>query len=131
MVTESTTYIANMIGHEDVGDGTKAFSFRRPAGFQFKAGQYIDVTLLDPPQTDAEGNTRTFSLVNPPSAKHADDCHSHTRHCIQACSGISSVRIVREHQGPDGLFLFAEGRITSNHPVGRRHWHHAIHEHHR
>ena len=68
MITESTTYIANLIGHEDVADGTKAFYFRRPAGFQFRAGQYIDVTLLDPPQTDTEGNTRTFSLVNAPSA---------------------------------------------------------------
>ena len=68
MITGSTTYIANLIGHEDVAEGTKAFYFRRPAGFQFRAGQYIDVTLLDPPQTDAEGNTRTFSLVNPPSA---------------------------------------------------------------
>lgn len=68
MITDSTTYVANLIGHEDVADGTKAFSFRRPAGFQFRAGQYIDLTLLDPSQTDAKGNTRTFSLVNPPSA---------------------------------------------------------------
>lgn len=68
MIKESTTYVANLIGHEDVADRTKAFYFRRPAGFQFRAGQYIDVTLLDPPQTDAKGNTRTFSLVNAPSA---------------------------------------------------------------
>jgi len=52
----------------------RSFTSRRPAGFQFTAGQYIDVTLLDPLQTDAQGNNRTFLLVYSPCADH---CHSH------------------------------------------------------
>ncbi len=49
---------------EDVAEGTMAFHFQKPSGFQFKAGQFADVTLTDPPETDAEGNTRTsFSKI--------------------------------------------------------------------
>jgi ferredoxin-NADP reductase len=51
---------------EDVAEGTMAFHFQKPSGFQFKAGQFADVTLTDPPETDAEGNTRTFSIASPP-----------------------------------------------------------------
>jgi ferredoxin-NADP reductase len=43
-----------------------AFHFEKPSGFAFKAGQSVDVTLIDPPHTDAEGNTRTFSIASPP-----------------------------------------------------------------
>ncbi len=43
-----------------------AFHFEKPSGFTFNAGQFADVTLIDPPETDAEGNTRTFSIASPP-----------------------------------------------------------------
>ena len=43
-----------------------AFYFAKPTGFNFKAGQFTDVTLTDPPETDAEGNIRTFSIASPP-----------------------------------------------------------------
>ena len=43
-----------------------AFHFDKPAGFEFRAGQAIDLTLLNPPETDAEGNTRAFSIVSAP-----------------------------------------------------------------
>ena len=45
-----------------------AFHFERPSGFSFRAGQFADVTLTDPLETDAEGNTRTFSIASPPFA---------------------------------------------------------------
>ena len=43
-----------------------AFHFAKPAGFQFLAGQAIDLTLLTPPEADPEGNTRTFTLASAP-----------------------------------------------------------------
>ena len=51
---------------EEVAEGTMAFYFEKPSGFNFKAGQFADVTLTGPPETDAEGNTRTFSIASPP-----------------------------------------------------------------
>src|SRR5215470_14121301 len=50
----------------DVAEGTMAFHLEKPSGFQFKAGQYMNVTLIDPPETDAEGNTRSFSIASAP-----------------------------------------------------------------
>jgi ferredoxin-NADP reductase len=50
----------------DVAEGTVAFHMEKPAGFQFKAGQYINVTLIEPPETDAEGNSRSFSIASAP-----------------------------------------------------------------
>lgn len=62
----STGHTAKLNGREQLAEGTMAFHFDRPKGFEFRAGQAIDVTLLDPPETDAEGNIRTFSIASPP-----------------------------------------------------------------
>ncbi len=53
-------------GKEQIADGTMAFHFEKPAGFVFKAGQFGDFTLINPVETDAEGNTRGFSLASAP-----------------------------------------------------------------
>jgi ferredoxin-NADP reductase len=52
---------------ETVAESTMAFHFDRPGGFEYKAGQYMMITLINPPETDAEGNTRTFTIAGPPS----------------------------------------------------------------
>lgn len=54
------------IGHEEIAEGTMAFHFKRPRDYQFIAGQCADVTLLNPPETDSEGNIRTFSITSAP-----------------------------------------------------------------
>jgi ferredoxin-NADP reductase len=54
---------------EDVADGTMAFHFEKSEGFLYKAGQFADFTLINPPETDAEGNTRGFSLASAPYEK--------------------------------------------------------------
>jgi ferredoxin-NADP reductase len=59
---------ATLIRREEVAEGTMAFHLEKPAGFSFRAGQFADVTLTDPLETDAEGNTRTFSIASPPFA---------------------------------------------------------------
>ena len=51
---------------EEIADGTMAFHFEKPGGFDFKAGQFGDFTLINPVETDAEGNTRGFSLASAP-----------------------------------------------------------------
>jgi ferredoxin-NADP reductase len=57
---------SKLMRREEVAEGTMAFHFEKPPGFNFNAGQFADVTLTDPPETDAEGNTRTFSIASPP-----------------------------------------------------------------
>ena len=45
-------------GRQEIASGTVAFRFEKPAEFSYKAGQFGDFTLANPPETDAEGNTR-------------------------------------------------------------------------
>lgn len=58
--------MAKLAERLEVAEHTMAFRFERPDGWAFKAGQSIDMTLLDPPETDAEGNKRAFSIASSP-----------------------------------------------------------------
>jgi ferredoxin-NADP reductase len=58
--------LVDLKGRTEIAEQTMAFCFDKPAGFQFTAGQYVDVTLLDPPETDSEGDTRAFSIASAP-----------------------------------------------------------------
>ena len=60
----------NLITHEVVAEGTMRFRFTKPEGFTYRAGQSIDLTLINPPETDAEGNTRAFTLASSPDDEY-------------------------------------------------------------
>lgn len=62
----SPTFMSKLKEREDVAERTIAFRFDKPPGWTFKAGQFIDMTLLQPPETDSEGNTRAFSIASGP-----------------------------------------------------------------
>lgn len=62
-------YSVKLKNRAEVAYQTMAFYFEKPAGFDFKAGQTIDITLINPPQTDDEGNIRTFSIASAPYEK--------------------------------------------------------------
>lgn len=55
-----------LIKKEEIANGTMAFYFEKPEGFEYRAGQFADYTLIDPQETDEEGNTRGFSLITAP-----------------------------------------------------------------
>jgi ferredoxin-NADP reductase len=55
-----------LLKKDTVADGTIAFHFEKPKDFEFRAGQFADYTLINPPETDEEGNTRGFSLAYAP-----------------------------------------------------------------
>ena len=61
-----TGYASKLLSRVEVADGTMAFHFEKPSQFDFKPGQSADVTLFNPPETDSEGNTRTFSIASSP-----------------------------------------------------------------
>jgi len=64
--TEPSYFSVKLTSREEVAEGTTAFRFEKPAGWTFKAGQSMDMTLLDPAETDSEGNTRAFSIASAP-----------------------------------------------------------------
>ncbi|HET6511136.1 MAG TPA: FAD-dependent oxidoreductase [Candidatus Kapabacteria bacterium] len=59
-------YNVSLIRKYEVAQGTLAFEFEKPADYQFTAGQATDWTLIDPAETDTEGNSRSFSIAAAP-----------------------------------------------------------------
>lgn len=62
----SPGFICKLKDRKEVAEGTMAFRFEKPSGWTFKAGQYLDMTLLDPSEMDSEGNLRSFSIASAP-----------------------------------------------------------------
>jgi len=50
-----TSNRSTLLSRIEVAEETMAFHFERPRGFLFKAGQYIDLTLLGPQPGSANG----------------------------------------------------------------------------
>jgi len=67
--TASPVTLSKLVSRHEVAERTTAFRFEKPSNWTFKAGQALDMTLLKPSETDAEGNTRTFSIASGPRKK--------------------------------------------------------------
>ena len=52
--------------HKTICAGTTAFYFEKPENFQFEAGQFANLTLVAPSDSDLKGDTRTLSLASAP-----------------------------------------------------------------
>jgi ferredoxin-NADP reductase len=72
----SSELVVKLKSQKEIADYTMAFRFEKPVNWTFKAGQSLDMTLLDPPEMDAEGNKRAFSIA---SAPHEDTLMIATR----------------------------------------------------
>src|SRR5690348_3288781 len=100
--TASAGTLSKLVSRHEVAERTTAFRFEKPLNWKFKAGQFLDMTLLDPAETDAEGNVRAFSIA---SAPHEETLMVATRMRDTAFKRVlntmalgSSVRI----EGPSG-----------------------------
>ncbi len=60
------TYTVKLKSRQEIARETMAFHFEKPDDFYFKPGHTIDLTLIDPPESDAQGNSRVFSIASAP-----------------------------------------------------------------
>ncbi len=63
---QKAAYTIALKAKKEIAKGTMAFTFERPSDMQFMPGQHIRMTLIDPPETDDEGDSRFFSLASTP-----------------------------------------------------------------
>lgn len=61
-----STHKTQLRWREEVAEGTMAFQFAKPPGFNHQPGQSMSLTLLNPPQTDDAGHSRTFTIASSP-----------------------------------------------------------------
>lgn len=64
--TGSPSFTSRLRRKEEVAERTMSFEFDKPSGWRFKAGQFIDITIDNPPETDGRGNSRSFSIASAP-----------------------------------------------------------------
>ena len=59
-------FMTKLKNRMEVAERTMAFQFDKPSTWTFKPGQFIDITLPNPPENDTEGNKRGFSIASAP-----------------------------------------------------------------
>ena len=65
-VADWPKFLAKLTDREEVAERTMAFRFEKPVAFKFTPGQFVDITLVNPRETDSEGNARGFSIASAP-----------------------------------------------------------------
>ena len=105
----SPGWMCKLKDRKEVAEGTMAFRFEKPSGWTFKAGQHLDMTLLNPSETDSEGNVRSFTIA---SAPHEETLMVATRMRDTAFKRVlrtmplgTAVKI----EGPSGDLILKEG----------------------
>jgi len=93
---------------EPVAEGTFAFYFEKPADFAHEAGQNAMFTLIDPPQNDAAGPTRPFTIA---SAPHEPELMIATRmrdSAFKRTLRAAPIGTELEMEGPAGVMVLHE-----------------------
>jgi ferredoxin-NADP reductase len=58
--------MSRLVSRQVVAERTIALRLEKPAGWRFQAGQFLDLGIISPSETDAEGDTRSFSIASAP-----------------------------------------------------------------
>jgi len=101
-------YETRLVRRETVADGTMAFHFERPAGFAHDAGQNVLMTLIDPPETDSQGPSRSFTIA---SAPHEPELMIATRMRNSAFKRVlksEPLGLKVQIDGPNGVMVLHE-----------------------
>ncbi|MBN1465790.1 FAD-dependent oxidoreductase [candidate division KSB1 bacterium] len=64
------TFVTSLIDKRDIAENTLQFVLQRPDGFDFKAGQNVNVKLSQLLFADRKGGRRTFSIASAPSEEN-------------------------------------------------------------
>ena len=104
-MTTATSMHTTLQKSELVAEGTMAFHFAKPSGFEYRAGQSIDLTLLNPAETDGEGNTRAFSLAGAPFDRDLMIATRMRDTAFKRVLGKASPGLEVRIDGPSGSFV--------------------------
>src|ERR1035441_5229424 len=97
--TPAPVTLSKLVSRHEVAERTTAFRFEKPSNWTFKAGQFLDMTLLNPSDTNAEGNTRSFSIA---SAPHEETLMVATRMRDTAFKRVLGTMPLRSQDPPPG-----------------------------
>lgn len=105
-----TEYFLALKERKEIAEGTMAFWFDTTnSGFTFKAGQYLNMTILEPKEVDERSNSRPFSIASSPERKDyviiaMREGQSAFKHNLETTPLGTKVRVL----GPFGRFNLHE-----------------------
>jgi len=105
-------YKLKLIGRKEVARDTLEFQFEKPEGFNFKPGQYGGFTLINPPETDAGGITRRFSLLSMPDDPHLAFVTRLQTSAFKRVLKDLSLESEVKFAGPTGTFTLHEDAVV-------------------
>ncbi len=103
------SYRTKLIETKEIAERTKAFYFEKPRDFTFKAGQFLELTLPNPPETDEKGNSRFFSIASAPFEKYLVIASRMRETAFKRVLGSAQMGYEIEMKGPFGSFVLDEG----------------------
>lgn len=107
------TFETRLARRELVAEGTMAFYFEKPPAFRHQAGQSLTMTLIDPPETDDEGNTRTFTVASAPHEPHLMIATRMRDTAFKRVLGSARLGMVVKIDGPDGVMVLHDDAARS------------------
>jgi ferredoxin-NADP reductase len=102
-------HVTRLLKRRDLTDDTASFVLARPEGFAYRAGQSINLTLVEPAENDAKGATRTFSLVSAPSEPALEIATRLRTSAFKRVLASLAPGAPLQMRGPGGKFVLAEG----------------------
>lgn len=106
------SYEVALKGKKEIAENTYAFKFEKPKGFRFTAGQHIRMTLINPPETDNEGDSRFWTLASSPLEKGLVIAmrmrNTAFKRVLARMSIGTKVRIQMREHTHDGTFILHE-----------------------
>lgn len=109
-----TEYFFTLKDRLEIAEDTMAFWFdTSETNFSFKAGQYLNMTILEPKEVDERSNTRPFSIASSPNHKDfvtiaMREGKSAFKHNLETIPLGTKVRVI----GPLGQFNLHEDSTT-------------------
>jgi len=126
-------YLLALKDRQEVAKDTMAFWFNTVgSGYTFRAGQNAAFILVDPPETDGEGNARTLSLATSPNNQGSFMVATRMRDTAFK-RALRAIPIGTRGQGEraDGLIYLAQRQLEARRISRRRHRDHAHQQYHR
>jgi ferredoxin-NADP reductase len=103
------THTSRLQSRDQVAEGTTAFHFDRPAGFEFKPGQAIDV-VLSGPDASAPDARHTFSIVSAPYQEELVVATRMRASAFKKALGALAIGAPVTIEGPSGSLVLHKDR---------------------
>jgi len=95
---------SSLLARKAVADNTLAVHFAKPPGFEFRAGQYIDIVLTSSPFHDLWGDLRTFSIASAPFEDYLEFVMRLSNTAFKRALSILPIGTTVTLNGPAGNF---------------------------